>query len=96
MRRFSSADKPAERWTPTATSPRAGCALGAPLSASAGAHRFVWDLRYPRPQAINYGYSIATTWDSDTPVTPEGPLVLPGNYQLVLQVDGKAYRAPLR
>jgi hypothetical protein len=28
-------------------------------------------------------------------VTPEGPLVLPGNYQLVLHVGGKSYRAPL-
>ncbi|MDE3073064.1 MAG: hypothetical protein KGJ63_10050, partial [Pseudomonadota bacterium] len=56
----------------------------------------VWNLRYPRPQAIKYGYSIAATWDADTPVTPEGPLALPGDYQLVLQVDGKSYRAPLR
>ena len=67
----------------------------APLAATAGAHRFVWDLRYPRPQAIKYGYSIAATWDSDTPMTPEGALALPGTYQLVLTVDGKAYRAPL-
>jgi photosystem II stability/assembly factor-like uncharacterized protein len=94
VRHFSSGDKPArldvERYfakgwlnTPVA------------LSAAAGAHRFVWDLRYPRPQAVKYGYSIAATWDSDTPVVPEGPLALPGNYQLVLGVNGKSYRAPL-
>ncbi|MGH8157402.1 MAG: WD40/YVTN/BNR-like repeat-containing protein [Rhodanobacter sp.] len=94
VRQFSSADRPAkldaERYF-------AKDWLKAPavLSAAAGAHRFVWDLRYPRPQAIEYGYSIAATWDSDTPVTPEGPLALPGNYQLVLHVDGKSYRAPL-
>jgi hypothetical protein len=58
-------------------------------------HRFVWNLRYPRPEALLYGYSIAATWDSDTPLTPEGPLALPGKYQVVLTVDGKSYRAPL-
>jgi photosystem II stability/assembly factor-like uncharacterized protein len=69
---------------------------GAPLSAAAGTHRFVWDLHYPRPPAIEYGYSIAATWDSDTPLTPGGALALPGTYQVVLKVDGKTYRAPLQ
>ena len=94
VRQFSSADRPA---TLDAERYFAKGWLKAPsvLSAAAGAHRFVWDLRYPRPQAIEYGYSIAATWDSDTPVTPEGPLALPGDYQLVLHVDGKPYRAPL-
>jgi hypothetical protein len=94
VRRYTSDDKPAkldaeryfaEGWL---KSP-------AVLSTEAGAHRFVWDLRYPRPHAIEYGYSIAATWDSDTPITPEGALALPGNYQVVLHVDGKSYRAPL-
>jgi hypothetical protein len=58
-------------------------------------HRFVWNLRYPRPEALLYGYSIAATWDSDTPLTPEGPMALPGKYQVVLTVNGKSYRAPL-
>jgi len=94
VRRFSSADKPAELDADRYFA-KGWLRPGAPLSASAGAHRFVWDLRYLRPQAIKYGYSISTSWDSDTPVTPEGPLVLPGDYQLVLRVDGKSYRAPL-
>ncbi|MBM7127532.1 hypothetical protein ACFFJT_07985 [Dyella flava] len=94
VRHFSSADKPevlpAERYFQKGW-------LGSPqtLGTSAGAHRFVWNLRYPRPQALLYGYSIAATWDSDTPLTPEGPLVLPGRYDVVLTVDGKSYRAPL-
>lgn len=71
--------------------------LGSPavLSTAAGAHRFVWNLRYPRPAALKYGYSIAATWDSDTPLTPEGTLVLPGQYQVILTADGKSYRASL-
>ena len=53
-------------------------------------HRFVWNLRYPRPQAAQYGYSIAAIWGEDTPVVPEGPLVPPGDYRVSLSVDGKA------
>jgi hypothetical protein len=94
VRHFSSADKPenlpAERYFQKGW-------LGTPekLGTSAGMHRFVWNLRYPRPEALLYGYSIAATWDSDTPLTPEGPMALPGKYQVVLTVDGKSYRAPL-
>ena len=95
VRHFSSADRPAKLDADRYFA-KGWLRPGVPLSAAAGAHRFVWNLRYPRPQALKYGYSIAATWDSDTPVTPEGPLALPGDYQLVLHVDGKSYRAPLR
>ncbi len=72
------------------------------LSAGAGSHRFVWDLRYPRPPALRYGYSIAAVWpeggtndvDAGTPLDPEGPLVLPGKYTATLLVDGKKYTQP--
>ena len=94
VRHFSSADKPAD--LPAERYFQKGW-LGSPemLGTSAGMHRFVWNLRYPRPEALLYGYSIAATWDSDTPLTPEGPLALPGKYEVVLRVDGKSYRAPL-
>ncbi len=65
------------------------------LSAEAGMHRFIWDLRYPRPKALHYGYSIAAVWDDDTPINPEGPLVLPGKYKVTLTVNGKKYTQPL-
>jgi photosystem II stability/assembly factor-like uncharacterized protein len=68
----------------------------APLATSAGAHRFGWDLREPRPRAERYEYSIAATPGVDTPLLPEGALVPPGEYQVVLSVDGAEYRAPLR
>ncbi len=94
VRRYSSQDK-SEHLDATRYFPKGWLRPGAPLSAKAGPHRFVWDLRYSRPQAIKYGYSIAATWDSDTPVKPEGPLVLPGRYEVVLHADGREYRAPL-
>jgi len=66
------------------------------LEATPGLHRFAWDLRAERPLAIRYEYSIAAVWGHETPILPQGPYVLPGNYTLVLGVDGRELRAPLR
>ncbi len=65
------------------------------LSTEAGAHRVVWSLHYPRPHTPGYGYSIAAIAGDETPMLPEGPWVLPGDYTVVLKVDGKEQRAPL-
>ncbi len=65
------------------------------LSAEPGAHRFVWDLRYPRPKAATYKYSISTSRSAGVPVEPRGPMVPPGSYRLSLAVDGKRQETPL-
>jgi photosystem II stability/assembly factor-like uncharacterized protein len=94
VRRFASSDKPArpdgDRYFDAGwiQPPQA-------LAATAGFHRFMWNLRYPRPLAIRHEYTIAAVWGVDTPVLPEGPFVLPGTYQVVLKVDGRSYNAPL-
>jgi hypothetical protein len=54
-------------------------------------HRFLWNLRYARPEALHYGYSIAAVWTVGTPVVPMGPLVMPGIYKVVLNANGKEY-----
>jgi photosystem II stability/assembly factor-like uncharacterized protein len=61
----------------------------------AGTHRFVWDLRYPRPHATEYGYSISTAYGTGVPIVPAGPVVAPGEYRVVLRVDGREQSAPL-
>ena len=66
------------------------------LSAGAGAHRYIWNLRYPRPQAVHYDYSIAAVFAEGTPIAPEGSLVLPGDYRVVLNVDGKELHTALK
>jgi len=66
------------------------------LSAKAGAHRFVWDLRTERPRVSRYEYSIAAVDGEDTPKLPEGMLVPPGEYQVALLVGGQQYVNPLR
>ncbi len=88
VRRFASDDKTppikaeryfAEAWTKPVAKP----------SPEPGAHRFVWNLRWPRPKAVEYNYSIAAVWGEDTPLTPEGALALPGDYDVALIVDGR-------
>ncbi len=67
----------------------------APPSTEAGHHRFVWDLRYPRPKSDRYDYMISAIAGEDTPVAPRGPLAVPGRYTVRLTVDGAAQEQPL-
>lgn len=65
------------------------------LASTPGLHRVVWNLRWARPAAIEYTYSIATAAGTDTSITPEGPLALPGVYRLTLSANGKTTGADL-
>jgi photosystem II stability/assembly factor-like uncharacterized protein len=68
------------------------------LSREGGMHRFVWDLRYPDPPAIHvqspYNYPISAIVGA-TPLPPQGPLVLPGKYEVRLKVGEQMLRQPL-
>ncbi len=64
------------------------------LPATAGAHRFVWDLHYPPPAGAARSTPIAAVY-RDTPSEPNGPVVLPGTYTVRLTVRGKAVEKPL-
>jgi len=57
-------------------------------------HRFVWDLHYPPPDALERGYPISAVY-GDTPRYPPGPEALPGVYQVTLTVDGRRFTQPL-
>ncbi len=65
------------------------------LAKAAGMHRFYWDLHYPRPKATEYEYSLSTAFGTGVPVVPEGPMALPGDYRVILRVDGREQSAPL-
>jgi hypothetical protein len=69
-----------------------------PLSNTPGMHRFVWNLRYADPCAIHsqnpYNYPISAIVGA-TPLPPEGPLVLPGKYEVRLKTGGQTLRQPL-
>ena len=64
------------------------------LPSTPGTHRWVWDLHEATPLATNYSYPISAVPHA-TPRTPQGPLALPGGYQVRLTVDGKTFSAPL-
>ncbi len=94
VRKYSSNDPP-RKIDDTQSFPTYWFNPPAPLSKKVGLNRFVWDLHYERPQALRYGYSIAAAYGEDAIMVPEGPLVLPGRYQVKLTVDGRSYTAPL-
>jgi photosystem II stability/assembly factor-like uncharacterized protein len=77
------------------------------LPNDAGLHRFIWDLRYPDPDQLLYTYygihvdyfeyTLAdhailhnTPWHE-----PQGPMVIPGQYEIRLTVAGATYRQPI-
>ena len=93
VRRYSSEDKP------EVTDAQLEKELNVPtywirpahiLSAAAGMHRFVWDLRYAPPKSLEHEYPIAAIY-RDTPRLPRGALVLPGEYTAKLSVGGETY-----
>jgi len=62
--------------------------------ATAGMHRFVWDLSYPPPDALRHEYPISAIY-GDTPRLPLGATVLPGEYTVRLTAGGRAYTQSL-
>ncbi len=77
------------------------------LPKNAGLNRFVWDLRYPDPEQLLYtyygihvNYFEYTLADHAIPHNtpwhePQGPMVLPGQYEVRLTAGGQTYRQPI-
>jgi hypothetical protein len=71
-------------------------------------HRFVWDLRYPTPPAldfdrdgrpsdsISYGIIAPAIRGASPRQQPLGPLVLPGAYRITVTADGASASRTLR
>jgi len=106
VREYTSNPKP-EKYDPAAV-PDYWFAPQVALPKHEGMNRFVWDLRYPNPPALNYGIFPAGlqkyvqfygTEDAIPGVTPRmqplGPQVVPGDYQVALTVNGQTYKQTL-
>ncbi|HXN54169.1 MAG TPA: hypothetical protein VN943_19730 [Candidatus Acidoferrum sp.] len=96
VRRYSSADKPEplEKIAAANPIPMYWVRPQQILSAEAGMHRFVWDMHYPPPGALNREFPIAAIVH-DTPQLPLGAWAMPGRYTVRLWVDGRIYTQPL-
>jgi len=93
VRTFSSADKPA---APNAALdvPLHWLRPFQPLSATAGMHRFVWDLHAAPTQGGFPGGAPISAIEHDTPER-QGAWLPPGAYTVKLTVDGRSYMQPL-
>jgi photosystem II stability/assembly factor-like uncharacterized protein len=96
VRRYSSADSPevTEADLKTLSIPPLWLRMPRILPATAGLHRWIWDLHGMPPGSLRHGYPIAAV-PHETPRLPLGPSVLPGVYTVKLTAEGHAYTAPL-
>jgi photosystem II stability/assembly factor-like uncharacterized protein len=105
VRRFTSVPPPAD--TTLKNVPDYWFGAESALTKNVGLNRFVWDLRYPAPAALNYGY-YGNSLDyveytlsdhaipGDTPREQAvGPLVTPGQYEVTFIGNGVLMKQPL-
>ena len=87
IRKYSSNDKPYK--IPDVNIPLYWIRPQQMLSAEAGSHRFLWDLRYtPMEEAISFPM---TAIYQNTAPEINSPWVLPGSYTVKLTANGKSY-----
>ncbi len=94
VRRYSSAD-PIPPEDPELIIPRYWLRPPQILSATAGMHRFIWDMHLTPLSGIRPSYPIAAIVHN-TPAEATSPWALPGNYTVVLTANGKSYSQPLK
>jgi len=63
------------------------------LSADTGSHRFLWDLHY-KPLDLPPNYPISAIYGETAPAYTS-PWMMPGRYNVILNVNGKSYTRPL-
>jgi photosystem II stability/assembly factor-like uncharacterized protein len=96
VRRYSSADKPDvdQEALEKLPIPPWWVKPAQLLPASAGLHRWVWDLHYATPDSMRHEYPISAV-PHRTPRLPLGPRALPGLYTVKLTANDQSYTAPL-
>src|SRR6266849_1081866 len=64
------------------------------LASERGVHRFLWDMRYAPVPGVQPNYPIAAVYRNTSPAATS-PWTMPGNYTVVLTVNGKKYSQPM-
>jgi photosystem II stability/assembly factor-like uncharacterized protein len=64
------------------------------VSTKAGIHRFLWDMHYMPVPDVEPEYPMSATYRNTSPRSTS-PWVAPGNYTVVLTVDGKGFTQPI-
>jgi hypothetical protein len=64
------------------------------LSSQPGLHRFLWDMHYTPVPGIDPEYPMTAVY-RNTPRQATSPWAMPGEYSVVLTVNGKTYTQPL-
>ena len=94
VRRYSSDDPPETIDEKSVNVPMYWARPPQVLPAANGMHRFIWDLRYPRPGAVQRDFPISAV-PGATPMEPLGVLALPGAYLVRLTAGGRQSTQPL-
>jgi len=94
VRQYSSSDKPEVLNQDMLPYPTYWFRPPRVLSAKAGMQRFVWDLHYAPPEGVRRSYPMSAI-SHNTPTSPLGPWVQPGEYTVRLTVDGKSFTQPM-
>jgi photosystem II stability/assembly factor-like uncharacterized protein len=95
VRHYSSAPIVPYADPPSAIDPR-WIRIRKPLSTDVGLNRVNWDGRYDDPPSfIHDAQDVIDASLGDTPQAIEGPLALPGEYQVKMTVDGRSYTQPV-
>ena len=94
VRRYSSDDKPPQIDRKKLNIPNYWIRSSQSLSAKAGMHRFLWDMHFtPIPDA-DPEFPMSAEYQ-DTPPRPTSTWIMPGEYTVILTVDGKSVAQPL-
>ena len=94
IRKYSSADKPAEANPKRLRIPSYWIRPPQTISTKTGMHRFLWDMHYAPIAGVEPEFPISATY-RDTAPRATSPWVVPGDYTVTLAVDGKTFTEPL-
>ena len=64
------------------------------VSTKGGTHRFLWDMHYDPVPNVEPQYPMAAIYQQTAPAATS-PWVMPGDYSVVLTVDGKTFTQPV-